>query len=611
MKASSLTSLALRTSHLLRHSSNKIRSNLYQLSTSADDRADAFSVNLRTQISKTSERIKVANQAQGFLSVVDSTLHQQSEILLRLKELAVAATNSALSATDRKNLQSETASLVQELNEIAKSSLSPSSYSLSHDFNVHWALSDHTELALDMSSSLASDLFKLEIGNGSFNATSTISSSHSSEIQSGDFDLDGDNDLIIVNGSSDIEIHLNQGDGQFYKVQTIAGSYGEVALADINQDGVLDFAITAGAGDTEIYLGTGDGRFTFNQTLEDVYDAQIGDIDGDGINEIIGADGTATYDILVYQWNGGNLELSDAFSDADAFSLPQDIEVADFNGDGTLDIFYTTVGNFTSFLHLNQGDGSFAAPLEEPSLAIDGYNGSFADFNEDGFLDIALPTIGGSVIIGLGSASGSFDVYSVPVNYSGVLNVQTGDINRDGHIDIVIGGETIEGDQLVSVLIGNGQGQFVANQGQILSSNLFGNMRLGDFDGDSILDLIYADSASTQFFQGLSKMETRLSDSLLATPDQAQRFQEVISNAMESVLLARSQIANAQNQLSSRSEYLSAMEEQYRSAQDLQAPDTSLLISELVASQIQQQAQIAVLAQANVQRQIILGLLEA
>jgi FG-GAP-like repeat/FG-GAP repeat len=179
---------------------------------------------------------------------------------------------------------------------------------------------------------------------------------------------------------------------------------------------------------------------------------------------------------------------------------PGSIAVADFNGDGKLDI---AVSNFTSntiSVFLNKGNGTFAAPIVSPVQITALGLGAIAvgDFNEDGKPDLVVATIAGSQadIVLLGVGDGTFQQLPPIPDSSGFFHARVADLNNDGHQDLVTGSNGN-----ISIFLGKGDGTFTPG---VLptppASGAFLGITVGDFNGDKKLDIVACDLGGTLIF---------------------------------------------------------------------------------------------------------------
>jgi hypothetical protein len=182
-------------------------------------------------------------------------------------------------------------------------------------------------------------------------------------------------------------------------------------------------------------------------------------------------------------------------------SSPVSAAVADFNGDGKVDLAIANDGDKTLTILLGNGDGSFY-PTPESPLALAGGATVLAvgDFNGDGMLDlvVAAPfTDAYNISLLLGNGDGTFALsasspVALPLSGRSPWGVAVADFNRDGRLDIAVASGV---DDTVAVLLGNGDGTFSAVSGccgtsEGLTSDF--SAGLGDFNGNGKLDMALA-----------------------------------------------------------------------------------------------------------------------
>jgi len=166
------------------------------------------------------------------------------------------------------------------------------------------------------------------------------------------------------------------------------------------------------------------------------------------------------------------------------------LAVADFNGDGKLDIAVTDDVAQRVVVYLNNGSGTFSAPISTTlKMSAIGAGAIVAgDFNEDGKQDLIVATVaGGQADIFLsGNGDGTFTEQQVLPGSFGFFNAAVTDINRDSHLDLITGGNGT-----LYVYLGDGHGNFTqqpfANQGP---SDAFFSVAAGDFNNDKNIDFL-------------------------------------------------------------------------------------------------------------------------
>jgi len=271
-----------------------------------------------------------------------------------------------------------------------------------------------------------------------------------------DYDNDGKMDLFFTNGSKLPELQKttpafyncllrNQGDGTFEDVTAKAGLSGAnlgysfgVAAGDYDNDGNEDIFI-CNAGRNALYHNKGDGTFT-DVTAGSGLDRKppnvlsVGaawfDYDNDGLLDLIVTNYTtwtpqadkqcfmdssheeycsptvykSVESRLYHNLGHGHFEdVTEASGIGKALGKGMGISIADFNGDGLMDVF---VANDTepNFLFINQGNGTFKESGLDYGVAynnqgdtVSGMGSDAKDFDNDGWVDIVYNDLAGQV----------------------------------------------------------------------------------------------------------------------------------------------------------------------------------------------------------------------
>ncbi len=288
-------------------------------------------------------------------------------------------------------------------------------------------------------------------------------------------------------------------------------SYGFSAFGDFDGDGDLDLyytgALNASSNGGGLYEYD-NGSFTLlpNSGLPmwQLGEADWGDIDNDGDLDIviIGYDGNTSLADVFINNNDGTFTAAGA-------GLPPvysgDVQFADINGDGNLDIGITGVNlnNSTDLakLFLGDGNGNFTEVTGVNLPPINFGHIKFADYDNDGDQDFVLS--GWNDIpnatytkIWKNNGDGTFTEQNLGLPQLWLGDNEWGDVDNDGDLDLVITG-TAASDSEAHLLL-NDNGVFTADPHfNILGAHRVANIELQDFNGDGSLD-IFIDGVNVQ-----------------------------------------------------------------------------------------------------------------
>jgi hypothetical protein len=190
--------------------------------------------------------------------------------------------------------------------------------------------------------------------------------------------------------------------------------------------------------------------------------------------------------------------------------------LADFNGDGILDIAYTSadegdnVGSVT--VEFGLGDGSFLGRVKYRLGSSVRETVAVGDFNRDGKLDL-LFTHNNELRPLLGNGDGSFTPGAVTLFRSRRTPsaVIAGDFNLDGKPDVALANDPYG----VSVLTGKGDGAFEGQADYVTGGNVWG-VTAGDLNLDGRPDIVgvneFGSTISLLYNQGGGTFAPRATD---------------------------------------------------------------------------------------------------
>lgn len=362
----------------------------------------------------------------------------------------------------------------------------------------------------------------------------------------GDLNGDSNPDIAVANGGwycggvptaitrdSTITVYLGDGAGHFSTAPSILTGHDpwSVSLADMDSDGVLDLVVghdrwrggicwlatapmegspvprktaaepvapaSIAKPGLSVFGGRGDGTFDPEplDTWSDIgFLSAPADLNRDGREDIV----------AVYSYHA-SLALAIANEDGSrgggselvTGAMPRRLIVHDFDHEGLADVVTNsydagTVEVFEGRSDRHLGPAVTSSAGKHPAFLATG------DLDHDAIDDIAVADFGvvdsftlasveeGAVLPLRGGTGGSFTPFGAPVAVGNFVVVRIGDMNEDGHADIVAGAFA---PPTVSILLGRGDGTFATSFTRSYEGRTFLAAALGDFNADGHLDV--------------------------------------------------------------------------------------------------------------------------
>jgi subtilisin-like proprotein convertase family protein len=287
------------------------------------------------------------------------------------------------------------------------------------------------------------------VGDGTFRAPASFGVGHSPvALVAADLDGDGRIDLATANlGSGDVSVLLNQGSGTFAPQRRFAAGAAprDLAAADLDGDGRPDLAVADAPTGSVLVLWNEGGTFADAVTLaagEEPVAVVAGDFTGDGRADLATANRLGKT-LNIFPGQGGR--SFGAPESVPLYEKPEGLLAGDVNGDGQPELVVTFFDRSSS-PSVSPGTLYWTRVLRGPVApepwgrfeSVSGAGLALADFNGDGALDLAALNIGGAgVSVFAGGGDGSFG--SVAERFNLLRNQPVvADLDRDGRPDVLI-----------------------------------------------------------------------------------------------------------------------------------------------------------------------------
>ena len=276
---------------------------------------------------------------------------------------------------------------------------------------------------------------------------------------------------------------------------------GDTAIGDLNGDGRNDVVVMESFGSRIlVYYQNANGTLnvpeSINTTLT-LSGISVRDINNDGLADLIVSGNSITASsgwlgrVAVYRQNPFSHTLSAAQEYNLSTSTAGTLAIADLNSDNLPDIIIASPGNDNGLLSFlfQAADGTLGQ--ESVLTYVPVYFGAevhVADMNSDGRIDIVVQSDIKQLAVIKQTAAGVFsaspDFYTVQTNYWPVFNsFALGDLNGDGRMDI------ITGDLTGTLNLFLQQSDTTLIQSFIPNQNT-SEVKISDVDGDGLNDIL-------------------------------------------------------------------------------------------------------------------------
>ena len=239
-------------------------------------------------------------------------------------------------------------------------------------------------------------------------------------------DLDSDGNLDVVGGaSSPGMVTINYGDGRGGISQPqylpVKGDVRFIAVADINEDGLADivFSVQRQSSGIKVWMNQSKRQWKLGKgpiEINDFEGLKTADVNGDGHMDIVAANSTSATQGGIHIWLADGQGNRPVETGPTISGIYMDVLPADLNHDGHLDLVGAGWGTYGALrVWLGDGTGSWSSTplLERGSF----YGLSIGDLNKDGHFDILAGSYKNGIRIFTGDGRGNFSSIMTPDEY--------------------------------------------------------------------------------------------------------------------------------------------------------------------------------------------------
>ena len=637
-----------------------------RINSAADDAAgSSISTKMEAAVRSLDVAIRNSHDAISMTQTAEGALGEVENILQRVRELAVQASNSTLSDSDRTMIQNEVTALVAEVDKIASSTnfngvalLDGSNSNVSFMTGIN--ASDSLSVNLEKSDSSA-----LGLGGTSGVASYTSARSPKTDFSSTgvskeDIKLNGQN-LLAADYAVDLSSASNSVETLVGIINANTGNHGavasgfnvvqSVAKGDFNQTTgfvINSNTVTVATSYTELVANINEAANGVNAKLNSDNTISLSNSDGDdivlaalsggaGITDVGFTAGTYAGFIKLENLDGSAVTVEAATEEngygSGATGAHTDLSYFGFN-EVNANIIETDIVSSTALtldhdieindIQIGASDSASAAHKADAINALTAEHGVTADAKTTLETTILFSNLAGSTDVTLnGSTVNLSSATEISSVVTAINSAAVGDIRASAKSDGKLLLTSDAGVNIVLKDIGSGTGTnaMVSGANGIHGESItgssgeftaYGNLTLSAADNSAIkISGTAADLAHAGLLHQSQELEVSSTGVTVTTLVDATNSLAKIDSAIEQVSLFRSSFGAVENRIDASINNLTTLKINTEAAQSrIEDADFAAETSALTKNQILSQAATSMLAQANASKQNLLSLLQ-